>query len=862
MDNVIYTPGNEPESIRKRIDRLFAKLDEAYPDKVIVSLNKDHKKWGETVTQLYRLLGYSSGKVFLEAYGYTVSEQKAGRKAGNHAEIIAELKRRYPEGPTCSTMLELREQNPDLAPKFKNIINQSSALFGMTFAKYLVQEGILLSKHTSESLPEEEKKEATPKLTVEEKLKQTTEKLKEKYSEDNPFSGTMVDLAEELDGVSMRAFSNQIRKVHNQSVKEYLVSVGIMAKPKQKEKPRADEAFTTPQKTTKTEAVCIDGVFYIEDGVLKKYTGKQREIIIPDCVTRIDDDLFYDNGTTRKVFIPDSVSSFGWRTFEECHILKEVRLSEALVEITPDAFKHTLLKRIVIPAGVRQISRDAFANCEKLDEVIIYSKKINISPSAFDGSPNVIIYCHDHLISDIHRVTGVPCMSLSSVPAEKDADKDYYYDNTELMSSFSDKESVGKTKSYKVNIGTQEFTVRLKAESCIEEYTDGYPFYTFIEVENNYISIEESRQEIIDADPNMGTDAYLYDARPRVDEKNAQKMGSEDSFIRFDFLKKVYRSLNDEKTIQLIAEEAPKTDNGTFSMEAFLRIACAGIVNFDCCILEIVAMPENDTSLEITVKDIFFSPEEVNNLRNDFFTRHVLKDDSAEKVSDETLAEPASVPSTKRETSELSISLGNISIPVTVIETEDGSRAIDTNPIRILGSFDFLSGSDEDGYIIHLPDYITTVESAGIQVEVYLDRTTFSDAWKEIKALSQYYHNPDKDIDEYQAVMDVVDYRGMNWTLEKLNRLTASNEFISRYVYAVLRTIEHIKTHFEEYAKKSADTAPRKKNGDLWSGKPTQFSGFLMEEMELDNYGYSSFVNAYAEKNNTVRMIYEGAIEV
>ncbi len=62
MDNVIYTPGNEPESIRKRIDRLFAKLDEAYPDKVIVSLNKDHKKWGEIVTQLLFLCQCICGK--------------------------------------------------------------------------------------------------------------------------------------------------------------------------------------------------------------------------------------------------------------------------------------------------------------------------------------------------------------------------------------------------------------------------------------------------------------------------------------------------------------------------------------------------------------------------------------------------------------------------------------------------------------------------------------------------------------------------------------------------------------------------------------------------------------------------------
>ena len=33
---VIYKPGKEPERIKARLKTLFSKLDEAYPDKVIV----------------------------------------------------------------------------------------------------------------------------------------------------------------------------------------------------------------------------------------------------------------------------------------------------------------------------------------------------------------------------------------------------------------------------------------------------------------------------------------------------------------------------------------------------------------------------------------------------------------------------------------------------------------------------------------------------------------------------------------------------------------------------------------------------------------------------------------------------------
>ncbi len=75
----IISKGKEPASIKKRLDILFTKLNQAYPDKKISGLYKDHKKWAETVTELYRALGYPDGTSFLEAYGYTVVINKGGR---------------------------------------------------------------------------------------------------------------------------------------------------------------------------------------------------------------------------------------------------------------------------------------------------------------------------------------------------------------------------------------------------------------------------------------------------------------------------------------------------------------------------------------------------------------------------------------------------------------------------------------------------------------------------------------------------------------------------------------------------------------------------------------------------------------
>lgn len=153
---IIYTPGNEPEKIRRRLDTLFVKLDAAYPDKVIFGLNRDHKKWGETVTELYRLLGYESNTAFLNAYGYTVraAEPKGAvgrQKTTDEKALIQDLQERHPNGASFKSIDELCEANPDFAAKRKTLANNAIKYFGMTLVKYLKSLGLIIS--TSRELP-------------------------------------------------------------------------------------------------------------------------------------------------------------------------------------------------------------------------------------------------------------------------------------------------------------------------------------------------------------------------------------------------------------------------------------------------------------------------------------------------------------------------------------------------------------------------------------------------------------------------------------------------------------------------------------------------------------------------------------
>lgn len=133
-----------------------------------------------------------------------------------------------------------------------------------------------------------------------------------------------------------------------------------------------------------------EAVFEIEDGVLKRYTGVDEHVVIPDGVKMIDKNAFEKCYEMRRISIPESVTkieteafiyciqlenvtlpksvkTLGKGVFRECHGLCSVDILGKIKTIKPDVFKRcTKLSRVSLPAETNSIGDWAFWECTSL----------------------------------------------------------------------------------------------------------------------------------------------------------------------------------------------------------------------------------------------------------------------------------------------------------------------------------------------------------------------------------------------------------------------------------------------------------------------------------------------------------------
>lgn len=105
---------------------------------------------------------------------------------------------------------------------------------------------------------------------------------------------------------------------------------------------------------------------FVIETTLKKYTGAQKEVIIPPEVQIIGTDAFAKNCNIENVVIPEGVTTIEDWAFYGCKSLQSVQLPNSITHIGEGAFEDCLsLTNINIPEHA-ELGSSAFSNCPML----------------------------------------------------------------------------------------------------------------------------------------------------------------------------------------------------------------------------------------------------------------------------------------------------------------------------------------------------------------------------------------------------------------------------------------------------------------------------------------------------------------
>ncbi len=120
------------------------------------------------------------------------------------------------------------------------------------------------------------------------------------------------------------------------------------------------------------ESSFMENDFYIENGILKAYKGRDELVVVPENVHTIGEGALKGCVSIKKVVLPFGLSRILSGAFKGCRRLREIEIPAGVVYIGDYAFHRChSLESITLPPSVKELGDCVFLYCDSLTEVRI-----------------------------------------------------------------------------------------------------------------------------------------------------------------------------------------------------------------------------------------------------------------------------------------------------------------------------------------------------------------------------------------------------------------------------------------------------------------------------------------------------------
>ena len=163
----------------------------------------------------------------------------------------------------------------------------------------------------------------------------------------------------------------------------------------------------------------IDGLLIKDDTILVACRPHLTSVTIPNSVTSIGSNAFYDCSSLTSVTIPNSVTSIGSYAFDNCSSLTSITIPNSVTSIGDRAFYGCRsLASVTIQNSVTSIGERAFEYCSSLTFVTIPNSVTSIGSSAFYGCYSLTSVTIPNSVTSIGKGAFSYCFSLTSMVVE------------------------------------------------------------------------------------------------------------------------------------------------------------------------------------------------------------------------------------------------------------------------------------------------------------------------------------------------------------------------------------------------------------------------------------------------------------